>query len=358
MPGAREQLVGGGQDRLPRLALLHGQAASAPAVVLEARVPQAVELAGVEEARDLAEQAGEQCAAAAPFAREEQDLDVAGLLGRHASSLASGITRGTRREMGEQITTALLVFRWSRPRAAASTDRKYAPEVCDHLGVHRAAAASGTDAAPPAASTDLGWSWFDTAIVVAVAVATVLVHPIHLLLINPFWLDEAWVAVLTKAPLTQLPRMSSTAPVGFVVLLRFVPGSGLQRGRLVVLGFSVLTAITAYVLARGLGWKQRWTGTVRGTVAALVVMLAPFSLVRNDLKQYTCDGFCALLLLVFGVRAERQQSRRSLIWLAVGRGGRDAVQLDGAVRRGRRVRGVARRRRCWIVSGAESSTSS
>jgi hypothetical protein len=183
--------------------------------------------------------------------------------------------------------------------------------------VQRAAATSGTDAAPPAVSTDLGWSWFDTAIVVAVAVATVLVHPIHLLLSKPFWLDEAWVAVLTKAPLRELPRMSSTAPVGFVALLRFVPGSGLQRGRLVVLGFSVLTAITAYVLARGLRWKQRWMAQFAATIAALVVMLAPFSLVRNDLKQYTCDGFCALLLLVFGARAEQKKSRRSLLWLAV-----------------------------------------
>jgi hypothetical protein len=189
--------------------------------------------------------------------------------------------------------------------------------VCDHHGVQRAAATSGTDAAPPAASTDLGWSWIDTAIVVAVAVATVLVHPLHLLLTKPFWLDEAWVAVLTKAPLTQLPRMSSTAPVGFVALLRLVPGSGLQRGRLVVLGFSVLTAITAYVLARGLPWKQRWLAQFAATVAALVVMLAPFSLARNDLKQYTCDGFCALLLLMLGARAEQQKSRRSLIWLAI-----------------------------------------
>ena len=60
---------------------------------------------------------------------------------------------------------------------------------------------------------------------------------------HPFWLDEAWVAVLTRAPLTRLPRLSSSAPFGFVALLKLVPGSGLQRGRLVVLGFSVLTVV-------------------------------------------------------------------------------------------------------------------
>jgi hypothetical protein len=189
--------------------------------------------------------------------------------------------------------------------------------MCDHHGVQRAAATGGSDAAPPASSTDLGWNRFDTAIVVAVAIATIFVHPIHQVLSHPFWLDEAWVAVLTKAPLTQLPRMSSTAPIGFVALLRLVPGSGLQRGRLVVLGFSMLTVVTAYVLTRSLGWRQRSNAQFAATVVALVVMLAPVSLVRNDLKQYTCDAFCALLLLALAARAERAETRGSLVWLAV-----------------------------------------
>ena len=87
---------------------------------------------------------------------------------------------------------------------AGRTDRKDAPKcviISACKGRPRRAAA---DAAPPAASTDLGWSWFDTAIVVAVAVATVLVHPVHLMLSHPYWLDEAWVAVLTKAPLRRV----------------------------------------------------------------------------------------------------------------------------------------------------------
>ena len=189
--------------------------------------------------------------------------------------------------------------------------------MCDHHGVQRAAATSGTDAARPV-RTDLGWSWFDTTLVVALAFATIFVHPFHLLLSRPYWFDESWVAVLTKAPLTKLPRVSSTTPIGFVVLLRLVPGSGLQRGRLVVLGFSALTASTAYVLTRGLGWEQRRTAQFAAAVVALAVMLMPVSLVRNDLKPYTCDGFCALLLLLLGLRAEQKKSRRSLFFFALG----------------------------------------
>jgi hypothetical protein len=191
--------------------------------------------------------------------------------------------------------------------------------VCDHRGVQRAAATGGTDAAPPLVSPALrpvvGWDRYDTAIVVLAAVATIFAHPFHQLMSHPFWLDEAWVAVLTKAPLSQLPGMTSTTPIGFVALLRWMPGSGLQRGRLVVLGFSALTVVMAYVLSRTLGWKRRSTARFAATVTAFAVMLMPASLLRNDLKQYTCDAFCALALLALAARAERLQTRRALLWL-------------------------------------------
>ena len=45
-------------------------------------------------------------------------------------------------------------------------------------------------------------------------------------------------------------------------------------------------------------------------------MLAPLSLRRNDLKQYTCDAFCALGLLAIGAWAERAPRRSRLLWLA------------------------------------------
>ena len=61
----------------------------------------------------------------------------------------------------------------------------------------------------PAAPTEpdeptLRWDRFDWAIVSVVFVATFFVHPIHLIVTRPYWLDEAWVADLTRVPLTRL----------------------------------------------------------------------------------------------------------------------------------------------------------
>jgi hypothetical protein len=53
------------------------------------------------------------------------------------------------------------------------------------------------------------------------------------------------------------------------------------------------------------------------TAAAFAVMLAPVSLIRNDLKQYTCDAFCAVVLLGFGAWAERTTKRTSLVALGI-----------------------------------------
>lgn len=159
------------------------------------------------------------------------------------------------------------------------------------------------------------WDRYDTAFVVASVIATTIVHPVHRILSHPFWLDEAWVAVLTKAPLSRLPSLSSSTPVGFVALLRLVPGTGLQRARLVVLAFSALTVVMAYVLTRSLSWPSRAGARFAAIVTALVVMLVPVSLLRNDLKQYTCDAFCALVVLAVGAWADRETRRARLWWL-------------------------------------------
>jgi len=159
------------------------------------------------------------------------------------------------------------------------------------------------------------WDRFDTAFVVATVIATTIVHPVRLILSHPYWVDEAWVAVLTKAPLSRLPRLSLSSPVGFVVLLKLVPGSGLQRARLLVLAFHALTVVMAYVLARSLSWPSRAGARFAAIVTALVVMLVPLSLLRNDLKQYTCDAFCALVVLAAGAWADREPRRVRLWWL-------------------------------------------
>ncbi len=149
-----------------------------------------------------------------------------------------------------------------------------------------------------------------------VAIATVLAHPVHTILSRPYWLDEAWVATLTKAPLWRVPRLNATTPVGFVGLAKLVPGSGDQRARLVVLGFSVLTALMAYMLVRRLRWKSRAGARLAATATAFSVALAPFSLGRNDLKQYTCDAFFALVVLHAAATVDRSSDRRSILVLA------------------------------------------
>jgi hypothetical protein len=161
------------------------------------------------------------------------------------------------------------------------------------------------------------WDLLDAGIVAAAAVATFLVHPIHDMLTQPYWLDEAWVAVLTRLPWSRITGMSSSTPVGFLALLKLVPGSNAQRGRLLVLVFSAGSVVLAYVFARGLRWASKGRARFAGTVAAIVAMLAPLSLLRNDLKQYTCDAFCALVILVVAARVERDSDRTHVWWLGV-----------------------------------------
>jgi hypothetical protein len=182
--------------------------------------------------------------------------------------------------------------------AAVDIETTEPPEVTEH---------------PP----DLRWDRYDVVLVVAAIIGTIWVHPIHEMLTQPFWLDEAWVAVLTRVSWSHLTGMSSSTPVGFLALLRLVPGTGEQRGRLLVLGFTAGSVVLAYVFARGLQWASRWRARFAGAVAALVAMLVPLSLLRNDLKQYTCDAFCALVIVVVVARVERNPDRRVVWWLGV-----------------------------------------
>ena len=165
-------------------------------------------------------------------------------------------------------------------------------------------------------ATNSRWDGYDAAIVAIVAIATVFVHPVHAMLIHPYWFDESWVAVLTKAPFSRLPSLSASAPAGFVALLKLVPGTGLQRARMVPLGFAALSVVMAYVFARSLSWASRAEARLAAIAAGLLVMLVPLALQRNDLKQYTCDAFCALVLITIGAWAERDPQRSRLFWLA------------------------------------------
>ena len=55
-----------------------------------------------------------------------------------------------------------------------------------------------------------------------------------------------------------------------------------------------------------------------GAVAGVVVLLAPVSLLRNDLKQYTADAFFTLVVMALACRVEAQPGRRNLTLLVIG----------------------------------------
>lgn len=148
--------------------------------------------------------------------------------------------------------------------------------------------------------------------VLALALAVLAVHDLGYLLRHPFWTDEEWVAVTTRFPLTELPRVTSSTPIGWSALLRLVPFGGKQDLRLVPLAFAGATVAAAYWFARRLGWAHRGTAVGAGLLAALGALLVPAMLVRNDLKQYTADAFLALLVLAQTSRVERGWRRREL----------------------------------------------
>jgi hypothetical protein len=156
----------------------------------------------------------------------------------------------------------------------------------------------------------------DAVAVLVVAGLFFAIHDIGPALKLPYWLDEAWVALSTRLPLSDLPTDTATTPVGWSFLLRLIPfPNGL---RLLPLGFLAASALLAYAFGRMLPWpRPQVDGVLAGLTAALMVLLLPAQQVRHDLKQYTADAALALLILVLAGRVEAAWNRRRLGLLAV-----------------------------------------
>jgi hypothetical protein len=154
-------------------------------------------------------------------------------------------------------------------------------------------------------------------VVLVAGLLVLVVHDVGYLLSQPFWNDETWVAVTTKFPLSQLPAVTSSTPIGWSLLLRVFPASGGQTSRLLPLAFAGAAVVAGYWLARGLGWRQKDAAVAAGLLAAAGVLLVPGMLVRDDLKQFTADAFMALLTLALTSRLEREWSRGGLAALSV-----------------------------------------
>jgi hypothetical protein len=170
--------------------------------------------------------------------------------------------------------------------------------------------------------------------VLALGLLVVVVHNVGYMLRQPFWTDEAWVAVTTRFPLSQLRETTSSTPIGWSVLLRLFTERGEQTGRLLPLVFAGAAVIVAYWLGRGIGWTRREISVAAGLLTAIAVLLVPAMLVRDDLKQYTADACLSLLVLMLTSRLERDWSRGGLVGLSVSVWGgmlfSDAVAFVGA----------------------------
>ena len=154
---------------------------------------------------------------------------------------------------------------------------------------------------------------YDVAVVLLLTASTFIVHDVPYMLGHPFWLDEAWVAVSTRAPFGLVSWLSSSTPLGWTVLLRAVPGGGQQDLRLLTLLFAALAVVLAYFFGRDLG-VHRFLG---GLVCGVAVLLLPAMLVRDDLKQYTAEACVSVAAMWLVVLIENRYTRGKLVALGV-----------------------------------------
>jgi hypothetical protein len=153
-------------------------------------------------------------------------------------------------------------------------------------------------------------------LVLVLALGVLAVHDVGYMFRQPYWNDEAWVAVTTRYPLSDLAATTSSTPIGWSLLARIFTIGASESARVVPLAFAGLAVIAAYWLGRGLSWRSRAEQVLAGTLAGLAVVIVPAMLVRDDLKQYTADAFVTLLILTLTSRLERGWSRRGLVALS------------------------------------------
>jgi hypothetical protein len=183
----------------------------------------------------------------------------------------------------------------------------------------------------------------DAGVFLLCVVSVPLVHRTGPVLRAPYWLDESWVALSSKAPLGALPTTTASTPIGWTFLVWLVPPHG-QVQRLIPLAFLAGSVVAAYAFGRVLGLP-----VLGGATCAAAVLLLPAQQARHDLKQYTADAAVALLLLALLAWAESAWSgRRAAVLGAAIVGGMlisHAAALSGvAVLAGALVAAVADRR--------------
>lgn len=147
-----------------------------------------------------------------------------------------------------------------------------------------------------------------------VAVAVVVRRP-WVVLGHPLSVEEGWLAAAVRTPLRLAAEVTSTAPLGWTLLLRLLPAGGApERLRLLPLALAAAAVIPAYLLGR---LALRAAPVVGGLVAGLAVALAPSLLARSELRHDTAEALAAVVLVLAAARLERHHTRRRLAALVV-----------------------------------------
>jgi hypothetical protein len=154
-----------------------------------------------------------------------------------------------------------------------------------------------------------------SAVVLACLALVAVSHDVGYILHAPYWLDEAWVAVSARLPVGDLLQVTSSTPPGWNLLQRVFTPFGLQAARLLPLGFIAASGVVAYYAARVIVRERVPLPRLVGAAAAIAVIVLPASLARNDLKQYTGDGFVALAVVLCLALAERSGWSRRSLWV-------------------------------------------
>lgn len=192
--------------------------------------------------------------------------------------------------------------------SSARTPEERTPEQ------HAPAAGTAEPAAPAPAPSALRRRIADAAALVVLVAGFLAVNDMRAWISTPYWLDEMWVALSTRVPLTDLPHITGSTPIGWTLLLRLVPDPDALR--LLPAAFGLLSVLAAYAFGR-IAFRG---GTAQSTLAGLAcsgaVLLLPAGQVHHDLKQYTADAAVAVAFLALVAWLEAGWSRRRLVVVA------------------------------------------
>lgn len=133
---------------------------------------------------------------------------------------------------------------------------------------------------------------------------------------SSLWLDDAWVALASRADLAELPTVGATA-LGFAAVewaLAAVAGSSSLVLQLVPFVAGILGPAAVYVVARSHD-AARWAAVA----AAALLVTSPVSITyAGRVKPYSLDTLLALLVVAAAWRVlERPADGRRAAWLGV-----------------------------------------